>query len=152
MSLEPIRHEYHLRCTAERAFDTYADIGRWWPGTYTADAATFSGVHIEARVGGSVIESHEGGRSHRWGEVTVWAPGVRLAYTSTLGQTDDSPSEITVTFSPEEGGCRVVFEHGGWDERNEPDRRKFRDWPLILSRFVDMAEAGTTGTSGSSAH
>ena len=152
MSVEPIRHEYHVRCTPDHAFESYAyGIGRWWPGTYSADAATFNDVHIEPRVGGAVIESHEGGETYRWGEVLVWAPGERLTYTSTLAQTRESPSEITVTFRPDDDGCLVVFEHGGWDEHNEPDRRKFGDWPLILSRFVDMAEDKASRSSGFSA-
>jgi hypothetical protein len=33
-----------------------------------------------------------------------------------------------------------VFEHGGWNEENKQDCSKFRDWPVILERFVAMAE------------
>jgi hypothetical protein len=35
----------------------------------------------------------------------------------------------------------VVFEHGGWNERNAEYRDKFGDWPTILGGFVALADA-----------
>lgn len=141
MSIQQIRHEYTIRATPQRAFEVYATrIDEWWPATYSADPATFTAVHIDDTVGGSVQALHDGGVTYIWGEVTAWEPGERLSYTSTLAQTGESPSQITVTFAPHPDGCRVVFEHGGWDEINEPDRRKFGDWQLILKGFIDLAE------------
>jgi hypothetical protein len=141
MGTEPITHEYLLRCSPEHAFDAYAvRIGDWWPAMYSADASTFSGVSIEPHVGGAVLEEHRDGETHRWGEVTAWERGRLLSYTSTLAQTRESPSVIMVRFSPAGAGCRMIFEHGGWNERNQDDRRKFGDWPLILARFVELAE------------
>ena len=97
-----------------------------------------------------MIELHTGGQRYQWGEVTAWEPGERLSCTSTLAQTRESPSEIVVTFEPAADGCRVRFEHGGWDERYEADRRKFGDGPLILAGFVELAERERTPqTSGS---
>ena len=43
-------------------------------------------------------------------------------------------------FEQEDRGCTVRFEHGGWNERNSADRRKFGDWPLLLGRFAALAE------------
>jgi hypothetical protein len=141
MSAQPIRHEVVVRAAAAQAFEAYASgIGRWWPAAYTADPATFTDVRIEPHVGGAVVESHRTGAQHPWGEVTVWEPGMRLAYSSTLAQRRDSPSMITVTFEDVAEGCRVVFEHGGWDERNEDQRTKFGDWPAILAGYVAYAE------------
>ena len=141
MSLNPIRHEYVVDCGPDRAFDAYANrMSQWWDPKYTADPETFEGVSIEPRLGGEVIETNRGHQRIPWGQVTVWEPGRQLSYTSTPAQTRESPSEITVLFTPDGDGCRVVFEHGGWNEENKQDSSKFRDWPVILKRFVALAE------------
>lgn len=140
MEPEPIVHELTLRCTAERAFDTYtARIGEWWNPDYTADAKTLRAVTIEPFVGGRVFATHDG-REDLWGTVTVWEPGRRVAYLSTLAQDPVHPSEISVRFIETPGGCRVRFAHGGWNDTNAAHRAKFREWPKLLERFVALAE------------
>ncbi len=141
MELEPIVHDYVLRCDAERAFEVYTrHIAAWWHPSYTADAETLTAVRIEPGVGGRVYEAHSDGREYDWGRVTVWEPGGRLAYTSTLAQPPDHPSEVTVEFTSHDGGCRMRFEHGGWNADNAADRSKFTEWPNILDRFAALAD------------
>jgi hypothetical protein len=67
-----------------------------------------------------------------------------LAHTSTLAQTREHPSEITVRFAANNAGCTVNFEHGGWVEGNASYRAKFRDWPIILRRFASVTEQTAT--------
>jgi hypothetical protein len=141
MSLEPISHRYDLSCRPEQAFDTYVTrIGDWWPATYTANAETLKSVVIESKLGGRVYERHDDGTEIEWGHVTTWDPARVLAYTSTLAQTREHPSEITVRFAVNNGGCTVIFEHGGWGDGNQSYRAKFGDWPIILGRFTNLAE------------
>jgi hypothetical protein len=142
MSLDPIVHTYRLTCEPGHAFTTYADrIGEWWPARYTADPATLEDVVLEPGYDGRVFERYRSGEELDWGRVTVWEPDRRIAYTSTLAQPDEHPSLITVTFTAVVGGCEVVFEHGGWNERNGKYRDKFGDWPTILGGFVALADA-----------
>lgn len=145
VEIEPIRHEFTVPVSPGDAFDLFAG-GRWWDPAYTADPETFAGLTIGPGVGGAVVEHHRDGRSVTWGRVTVWEPGHRLAYTSTLAQSLDPPSEISVTFEPGEpgdsggtNGAAVSFEHGGWTETNIQERSKFGDWPVILERFEQLA-------------
>ncbi len=141
VNLRPITHQYDLRCSAEQAFDTYVRrIGEWWDPAYTADPETFDAVTIEPRVGGRVYATHRDGVVYDWGEVREIRPPERFVYTSTLAQTGQAPSEIAVTFVPTDGGCSVRFEHGGWNPGNASSRAKFGDWPVILGRFVALAE------------
>ena len=42
-------------------------------------------------------------------------------------------------FTPHGDGCRVHFEHGGWNDGNGTDRRKFRDWSVLLDRYAALA-------------
>ncbi|MGH2361159.1 MAG: SRPBCC domain-containing protein [bacterium] len=121
MSLEPIAHEYDLRCSPAHAFDVYVNrIGEWWHPDYTANPQSLEAVTIEPRVGGRVYATHRDEGEDTWGRVTVWEPPRRLVYTSTLAQGQDDPSEITVRFTPSGDGCKVRFEHGGWNEATRP--------------------------------
>jgi hypothetical protein len=141
--LEPITHEYVLRCDPHRAFDAYtSQIGYWWHRRYTANPDTFGSVTIEPAVGGRVYASHTDIGEDHWGEVTIWEPGSRVVHTFTLAQDPDHPSQVTAVFAPGEGGLGCVFrlEHGGWSEANGAARAKFGDWPVLLDRFVALAD------------
>lgn len=136
MSTDPIAHEFTVAAPPERAFELFVRIGQWWDRRYTADPATFSDVEVDGRVGGAVTEVHTGGDRIPWGAVTAWEPGERFAYTSTLAQTREHPSEITVEFAAEGTGTRVRFAHGGWHAGNAADRAKFSDWAAILAGYA----------------
>lgn len=139
--LDPITFEYSLDCTADAAFVAYTEkIGQWWLPQYTAGASTFETVTIEPRVGGRIVERHSDGREIDWGEVTVWEPGRRLVHTFTLAQDPAHPSEVSFELTPSGEACELHFEHGGWDETNVADRKKFGDWPVLLGRFRELAE------------
>lgn len=140
--LEPITLTYDLACSPSRAFRTYVErIGEWWDGKYTRDGATLVTVRIEPTVGGRVYAQHLDGEDE-WGRVTIYEPGVRLAYSSVLAQPPEDPTEITVTFAQAgPDGSTMRFEHGGWHEGNLEHRAKFRDWRVLLDRFAALASA-----------
>jgi uncharacterized protein YndB with AHSA1/START domain len=124
------------------AFQVYTGrIGEWWDPNYSANPASLRAVTIEPRVGGRIFATHEGLGEHDWGEVTAWKPEHRLVHTFTLAQDPDAPSEVSVEFLDRTGGCSLRFAHGGWTEANRGDRAKFNDWPLLLDRFAQLAEA-----------
>jgi hypothetical protein len=142
---EPIVLEYTLQSSADHAFSVYtANIGEWWDPRYSADPETLEWVTIEPRVGGRVYATHSDLGDVGWGEVTAWEPGRRLAHTFTLAQDPVHPSEIDVAFSPagaEQDRSAMRFAHGGWTDENVSVRQKFRDWPVLLERFVALADA-----------
>jgi len=142
MDLSPIRFEYHLRCEPGPAFDVYVQqIGRWWHPDYSPDPAGFRGATIEPWVGGRVLLEDATRGAIPWGEVLEVSGASRLVHSSTLGQTREHPSRITVTFEvQDEGGTLMTFEHGGWTQENATDRVKFTEWPLILDRFAALAD------------
>jgi hypothetical protein len=141
--LAPITHEYVLRSDPGRAFAIYTtQIGRWWDPRYTANPDTFESVTIEPWAGGRVYASHADLGEHDWGQVTSWEPGRNLVHTFTLAQDPDDPSEVTAGFAPGEDGtgCVLRFEHGGWTTTNVAVRQRFGDWPVLLDRFVALAD------------
>jgi hypothetical protein len=136
-----ITHERQLRCSAERAFEAYVSlIAEWWDPSYTANPDTLLGVTIEPRVGGRVYATHTDLGELDWGELTVWEPGRRLVHTFTLAQDPEHPTEVAVEFVPSDDGCVVRHAHGGWNDANAGDRKKFGDWPVLLDRFAAVAE------------
>ncbi|GAA1619623.1 hypothetical protein GCM10009744_02880 [Kribbella alba] len=137
MGFEAIVHEYDLRCGAEQAFEVYV-AGQWWHPKYTPDPGSFEKLTIGPE---SVVLTHRGLGEFVIGQVVESSPPSRLVYTSTLAQTPEWPSEITVAFTPGADGCHIGFEHGGWNDGNAADRKKFSDWPEILDRFVALADS-----------
>jgi uncharacterized protein YndB with AHSA1/START domain len=140
VSLEPIVHSYELLCPVDRAFDVYVNgIGEWWHPNYTANAHSLRTVRIEPGPQGRIVAIHDDIGEDVWGEVSVWEPPHRLEHSFTLAQSSHHPSRISVEFKPQDEGCRMLFEHGGWNDLNAADRPKFTDWTLILDRFADLA-------------
>lgn len=136
---EPITFELTLACSPRHAFETYTGrIGDWWDPRYTANADTFEGVTVED---GRIVERHRDGAQYEWGSVTVWDPDRRFVHSFALAQDPANPSEVSVEFEPDGDGCRVRFAHGGWNEANAADRKKFGDWPVLLDRYAALAEA-----------
>lgn len=93
--------------TAFRAFTE--EIDEWWlagPINYH-DASRAVGLRCEPGVGGRLVEVYDTatGDGLELGRITVWEPGRRLVWTSSI---DDI--EMTVRFQPTDVGTRVVVE------------------------------------------
>lgn len=135
----PIEHEYVVGCSPEHAFDVFTrDVGRWWPDAYSPPGKV--DVLIEPRVGGACTMRIADGSAYSWGTVTAWEPGAHFGMDFTLAQDPDHPSRIDVRFEASEEGTRMRFSHGGWTAGNVAGRARFSEWPVILDRFVAMAE------------
>ena len=105
--------------TAERAFAVFTEgIGRWWqPNILFRFTRGSPGVlAFEPGPGGALLETFSDGQVFEIGRITVWEPGVRLAFTwrqasFAPGQTTD----VDVRFEPVGTETRVTVEHRGWD-------------------------------------
>ena len=111
-----------------RAFKAFTEeIDSWWVrgAINFFDAARAVEMRIEPGVDGRVLEVYEGD-ALELGRITVWEPGTRLAYRSSV---DDS--EIDVCFEPVEGGTRVSV-----TQTLVPGGEKMFDfWPRTLQWF-----------------
>jgi hypothetical protein len=111
-----------------RAFAAFTDeIDSWWvrgPINFF-DAARAVGMKIEPGVDGRVLETYEE-EALELGRITAWEPGNRLAYRSSV---DDS--EVDVRFEAVEGGTLVrvtqTLVPGG--------EQMFDFWPRTLAWF-----------------
>jgi len=119
-SLAPLRKRVDVPLSPDAAFDLFTrDIARWWPtDAHSLSAyqeATPADVQVEPFVGGRILETLADGRTAPWATVTDWAPGRRFAAQWYVGRSEDEATDLTVVFSPVEGGTTVELTHGGFD-------------------------------------
>jgi uncharacterized glyoxalase superfamily protein PhnB/uncharacterized protein YndB with AHSA1/START domain len=111
-----------------RVFTAFTEeIDAWWVrgAINFFDAARAVEMRIEPGVDGRVLEVYEGD-ALELGRITVWEPGTRLAYRSSV---DDS--EIDVRFEPVDSGTRVIV-----TQTLVPGGEKMFDfWPRTLQWF-----------------
>src|SRR5215475_3630228 len=92
------------------AFNAFTEeLDQWWvrgPINYF-DSARAVGMRCEVGVGGRLIEVYDGatGEGRELGRITVWEPGARIAWTSSV---DDV--EIDVRFATTARGTQVTVE------------------------------------------
>lgn len=149
MSLPPIRRQVVVPAPPDQAFDVFTQkIGSWWPvarhSVYGADATT-------AFRDGRLVETGPDGDEAVWGTVLDWDPPHRLRLTWHPGHTEDTASEVEVSFAPVTDALTLVtVEHRGWEQY--PDPVAARDeygngWPAVLSSFAStVPPAGEAGT------
>ena len=103
----------------ERAFEVFVcEIGVWWrPNALFRFRSPPAGVvAFEPGLDGRFTETSADGEVFEIGRITVWEPGVRLAFTwrqasFAPGQT----TEVEVRFEPVGNETRVTVEHRGWE-------------------------------------
>jgi uncharacterized glyoxalase superfamily protein PhnB/uncharacterized protein YndB with AHSA1/START domain len=118
--------------TAFRAFTE--EIERWWvPGPINMwDFARALGRRIEPGVGGRVLEVYSDGVLEL-GRVTMWEPGSRLVYRSSVDET-----EVDIRFEATDDGTRVRVEHSVLPGGEVDPAELF--WPKIIHWLQNWCE------------
>jgi uncharacterized glyoxalase superfamily protein PhnB len=127
--------QVELAADPGRAFTAFTEeIDAWWVrgAINFFDAARAIEMRIEPGVDGRVLEVYEGD-ALELGRITVWEPGTRFAYRSSV---DDS--EIDVRFEPVDSGTRVTV-----TQTLVPGGEKMFDfWPRTLLWFASWFSKG----------
>lgn len=141
----PIVVEFTVEKTAKHAFEVWA--GRpslWWPKSHTVNKQEDLAVVFEPHPGGRIFERTRDGAENDWGEVTIWEPPRRLAFTWHLFFDPVEATNVEITFS-EIGATstRIRIEHSGWEQLGEPtatERRTNtrRAWGAVVPHFVEV--------------
>jgi len=140
--IEPIRLAFELDCPVEHAFETWTGrIGQWWPIDHTVSASPGLAVVLEGRPGGRIFERETSGLEHDWGEVTIWEPPTRLAYTWHLNRDRSDATQVEIRFLPSsDAQTRVEIEHRDWERlgsEGPPWReRNVAGWTTLLPHYV----------------
>ena len=118
-------------------------IGDWWPlEDYSMFASSGRGrpdeIVFEPGVGGRVFE-RLGDEVCVWGEVHVWEPPHRVAFSWRTNPEWPDVTDVEITFTPEESGTRVRLRHTGWErlgDRAEAARASYAGgWGEVLGRY-----------------
>ena len=151
-ALSPIVMKVALPCPPERAFDYFTrDIGGWWPlGRYSCAGDDAVDVAFETRKGGALTERARDGTLHRWGTVTAWEPGRRVAFTWHPARTADEATHVHIAFDPTPNGCVVTLTHAGFEAlgaRASDVKRAYENgWPEVFgNRYSQWSSARWKG-------
>lgn len=130
-----------MNADPETAFEVFTDaIGRWWP---LSDLSVHGGEATVAFEEGRIVERSAAGEEAVWGTVTVWEPGVRLAFTWHPGRDPARPSRVEVTFSLSDECTLVSLVHSGWEVFSDPEAARSeygQGWPTVLGYFAALVE------------
>jgi uncharacterized protein YndB with AHSA1/START domain len=145
-----IRRSIHVNATPERAFDVFTrGIYSWWPlETHSIGAMRDNTrpqeLHLELRERGRFYEVTNG-QEHSWGRVLTYDPPNRIVIEWHVNP-ENPPTEIDVTFTPEDGGTRVDLVHSGWERYDDPthatrDGYDAQDgWTTVVARYAEAVE------------
>jgi len=138
MDQSPIVVSQTVACPPEDAFAAFtARMGEWWDPKLTPDPASYDGILLEARVGGTVALVHHGQDPWPIGEIIDWEPGRHYAQTFSLAL--PAPTNVSVEFVRAGDGTIVTLTHDGWVEENAAERAKFSEWPGLLAAYSEIA-------------
>lgn len=119
------------------------EVSTWWPPRHRLSKDPSSVLFLEET--GRFFERSSDGREVELGRVRCWERPVSLVLDFYLGTGPDRPTEVSVCFTPCEGGTRVTVEHRAtastetvWGTRS-PDFE--RNWTAVLASLRRRAEA-----------
>ncbi len=146
-TIEPLRISFDVACSAEHAFNTWANkTSLWWPDALTTEGIPGFTVTYEPRIGGRIFEKAPSGKETEWGEITAWDPPKRLAYAFHIMTTRERATDVEIEFIPAESRkTRVEITHTGW-ERLGADGQDWRNqnysgWSGVLPHFIEACAA-----------
>jgi uncharacterized protein YndB with AHSA1/START domain len=144
-----------VNASPERAFRAFTEeIGAWWrPNALFATTPRAPGrLTFEE---GRLVERLANGRVFEIGQVTVWAPGERLAFSWRQASfPPDLKTEVEVRFEAVGAETRVTVEHSGFDRvpADNVARHGFPDqallarladwWRVLLSAYSSAGDRG----------
>jgi uncharacterized protein YndB with AHSA1/START domain len=131
-----IQKSAYLDCAPARAFALFTErASDWWPEAlrHTADPRS----EIRMLADGRFWERATDGREVELGRVLAWEPARRLVLDFYPGTDAEHPTEVVVRFAEENGGTRVLVEHGPKPESaglwSTGAPRFERSWDLMLA-------------------
>ena len=133
--------QLEVDCTVQHAFTVWTEgIGTWWPADHTVSAEPGLRVVLEGWLGGRVYERTAAGVEYDWGQVTVWEPPSRLAYTWFLRTDRADATDVEITFAAAATGTRIEIEHSGWERLGTRGgawrERNHQGWSTLLPHYL----------------
>lgn len=141
--MDSVTESIYIRANKARVFDAFVNhINEWWlrkgkfSYSFAPEKTQPKHVHFEPRLGGRYYEIFENGEEYQIGQITIWEPPNRLAYTW-KGEEYKAPTTVEVIFSEANGQTLVTLTHSGFEAAGVPDYAESYGigWDEILGKF-----------------
>ena len=131
-SFPPLVRSIVVPVGPDAAFRRFTDeMGTWWPlATHSVGRSNATGVRMEPRVGGRIIESTAGGEEVTWGTLNAYDPPRLVAFTWHPGDEPERAQDVEVRFEPAGAGTRVTLTHTGFERLGDNAQMARRGYPL----------------------
>lgn len=146
-TVAPVLRSVTVECAPEHAFRVFTErLGEWWPlETHSIYGGDVDDAFFEPGEGGRIVERSKAGEESNWGEILVWEPPSRVAFTWHPGSAPDEPStEVELRFVAVGEATRVELEHRGWEALAKPEETRSgyeQGWPGVLARYAAATAA-----------
>jgi uncharacterized protein YndB with AHSA1/START domain len=144
--LAPLVKRIEVGCTRERAFQVFTEeIHLWWPVEgHSLGEDKVDKVVLEPGPGGRILERWHDGTECSWGEMSVWDPPRRIAFSWLPNPETGGTTQVEVSFEPHGQGTVVTLEHRGWEaEYDDVEERHAgydTGWDRLLLLYKRSAE------------
>ena len=139
---DPITLDVTVPVGQEQAFDAFVlRINDWWPmASYSFGKGA---VSMEPKLGGFITETAPDGARFTWGHVTRWDRPNLLELAWYVGRTEETATQITVTFEGAGEATQITLVQTGWealgDAAAEMRTRNIAGWRTIIGEhFVNF--------------
>ena len=143
-ALPPVKREISVSWAPEAAFKRFTEqFGAWWPrATHSIGGKRVARIVFETRLGGLIYEEHIDGRRFQWGEVTLWDPPRRVAFSFHPSMDRSKAQDVSVEFEPQGQGAMVRLVSTGWEKLGAKGRKLARraydaGWSYILNVWAE---------------
>lgn len=137
-----VRVEKHFRHPVERVFDAFLDPSRVGDWLFHTPDGVMEQTAYDPRPGGSfaIFERRGGELARHFGRFVEIERSARIVFDFRVDEAPDEPTRVTVTFTPDGDGCRVVLSHdlaAAWATYAD---RTHAGWTMILDNLATTME------------
>ena len=138
-----IRVEKRLRHPVERVFDAFLDPARVGLWLFHTPDGLMQRTDYDPRPGGgfTLVERHDDGLASHFGRFIEIERPERIVFDFWVDEAPEEPTRVTVRFTPDGDGCRVILTHdlgAAWAHHAD---RTTEGWTMILENLNRMVEA-----------
>lgn len=138
-----IRVEKRLRHPVERVFDAFLDPARVGLWLFHTPGGVMRRTDYDPRPGGgfTIVERRGDALANHFGRFIEIARAERIVFDFWVDEAPEEPTRVTVLFTPDGEGCRVILTHdlaAAWAHYAD---RTTEGWAMILENLNRMMEA-----------
>lgn len=121
MALDPVVSTIVVPCDRQTAFEIFTeDMASWWPldkrSMSVKQGKRVEALHVDARLGGQIVELSEDGTEYLWGTYRVFDPYTSVTLDFHMGMPPSKASTVEVVFTARgEARTEVVLSQSNWE-------------------------------------